>query len=311
MSFERPSTSDRETERIVRSWLAEGTNRLPDRVLDAVLDEVPSTPQRRAWWPAWRFPDMNTYAKVAIAAAAVLVIAVVGINLLPANGGVGGSGATASPSASPSPTPQPSPSPTPAALFPPSGELAVGVKESLTLDGLPISFRVPTSGWFSNGAWGIEKVPDQTLDATAKAAQRAGFIFWVDDTPTGVFADPCTGSKAPPVGPSPADLAAAVASIPGTDLVSGPSDVTVGGHPAKQVVVTIRDDIGCDPTSFDLWYSPTEGIERYASELGSTIRAWIIDVDGTTVWIDGETFKGADTEPGQEIQQIIDSIQFE
>jgi hypothetical protein len=50
---------------------------------------------------------------------------------------------------------------------------------------------------------------------------------------------------------------------------------------------------------------------RYATALGSTIRVWIVDVDGTPVWIDGETYKGAGPEPGQEIQQIIDSIQFE
>jgi hypothetical protein len=38
---------------------------------------------------------------------------------------------------------------------------------------------------------------------------------------------------------------------------------------------------------------------------------WIIEVDGSIVWIDGETYKGAGPEPGQEIQQIIDSIRFE
>ena len=41
------------------------------------------------------------------------------------------------------------------------------------------------------------------------------------------------------------------------------------------------------------------------------MRVWIIDVDGTIVWIDGETYKGAGPGPGEEIQQIIDSIQFE
>jgi hypothetical protein len=50
---------------------------------------------------------------------------------------------------------------------------------------------------------------------------------------------------------------------------------------------------------------------RYATELGSTIRVWIVDVDGTLIWIDGETFKGAGSEPGQQLQQIVDSIQFE
>jgi len=29
------------------------------------------------------------------------------------------------------------------------------------------------------------------------------------------------------------------------------------------------------------------------------------------VWIDGETYNGAGSKPGREIQQVIDSIQFE
>jgi hypothetical protein len=102
MSLERSSASDRETERIVRSWLSEGTARLPDRVLDAVLDEVPSTPQRRAWWPAWRSERMNNTLRIAIAAAAVLVIAFIAINILPGfSGGIGG------PAVSPTPSPTP------------------------------------------------------------------------------------------------------------------------------------------------------------------------------------------------------------
>jgi len=37
-------STDRDTTRIVRSWLDEGVTVLPDRVLDAVLDQVPATP---------------------------------------------------------------------------------------------------------------------------------------------------------------------------------------------------------------------------------------------------------------------------
>ncbi len=55
-------STDRETTCIVRSWLEEGATALPDRVLDAVLDQVPATRQRRARWPAWisrvmKYPD--------------------------------------------------------------------------------------------------------------------------------------------------------------------------------------------------------------------------------------------------------------
>jgi len=90
-------STDRETTRIVRSWLDEGATRLPDRVLDAVLDQVPTTRQRRSWWPARRISDMNKLALTAAAAAAVLVVAVVGYKLLPGLG-FGGPGAVPSPS---------------------------------------------------------------------------------------------------------------------------------------------------------------------------------------------------------------------
>src|SRR4029077_3944808 len=83
---------DRDTTRIVRSWLEEGATALPDRVLDAVLDQVPATSQRRPLWPPRRFNDMNSTLKFAIAAVAVVVVAVVGVTLLPRSGGVGGSG---------------------------------------------------------------------------------------------------------------------------------------------------------------------------------------------------------------------------
>jgi hypothetical protein len=293
-------STDRDMTRIVRSWLRTDEHESADRVLDIVLARLDATPQRRSRWPARRIADMNTFAKFAIAAAAVVVVAIAGINLLPGGSGVGG-GPAVSPSPSPSATPTPSPSPTTAA-FPPAGELAIG-RHSMTKAGVPFSLNVPTSGWISNGDFGIDK-------STGVTADGAGFIFWME-TPIGVFADPCASVKSPPAGPSAAELAAAVAAVPGTDLVSGPSDVIVGGHPAKHVVITVREDVGCDASSFYLWYAPRADLARYATELGSTIRVWIVDVNGTLVWIDGETYKGAGPEPGQQIQHIVDSIQFE
>jgi hypothetical protein len=292
--------TDRDTTRIVRSWLDEGVTTLPDRVLDAVLDQVPATRQRRSWWPAWRFADMNSLAKFAIAAAAVVVVAVVGINLLPRSGGVGVQPPSASPS--PSPTPTASPSPSTEVTFPPEGKLAVG-EHSMMRNGVRLSVRLPTADWQSNQGFFFDK-------SVGTTPEGASLLFW-DANPIGVFADPCAQTKARPAGPSAADLSSAVSTIPGTDLVSGPSDVTVDGRPAKYVVITVPEDAACQADSFYLWYAQSEEQARYISQLGATMRVWIIDVDGTIVWIDGETYKGAGPGPGQEIQQIIDSIQFE
>jgi len=86
--------------RIVLSWLREDAHEDPERTLLRALDEVDATPQRRSWWPAWRSNQMNTYAKLIVAAAAVLVVAVVGYQFLPSKGGAGGA-----PTVAPSPSP--------------------------------------------------------------------------------------------------------------------------------------------------------------------------------------------------------------
>ena len=92
-------TTDRDPRtRIVLSWLREEAHENAERVLLRALDEVDATPQRRSWWPAWRFDSMNTYAKLIAAAAAVLAVAVIGYTTLPSIGIVG-------PGAPPPPTP--------------------------------------------------------------------------------------------------------------------------------------------------------------------------------------------------------------
>jgi hypothetical protein len=288
-------STERDVTRIVRSWLRTDEHDFPIEIVDEVLARLDSTPRDRLFWPVWRYADMNTYTKLAIAAAAVVVVAFALTRLLPANG-VGG----------PLPTPSPTAAPTPTAAvaaFPPSGELAIG-RHSITQEGVTYSLNIATSGWESNGTFAIDKA------AGGIGPTGAGFIFWTD-TPVGIFTDPCAQTKGPALGTSIGDLAAAVAAVPGTKLVGGPTDVTVGGHPAKLVVVTIPEDIGCDPQSFFLWYAPSAGNARFATALGSTYRVWIVDVSGTPIWIDGETFKGADAGPAQAIQEIVDSIQFE
>lgn len=238
---------------------------------------------------------MNSIAKGAIAAAAVVVVAVIGINLIPGRGPAG------QPTMPPSLAPTVSPT---LPRFPPTGALSAG-RHSMTLGGTTFTFELTTPDWTSNGEFSIEKGGPGTKP------DGASFIFW-DADPNGVFSDPCASVKAPVVGPSAAALAAAIAGIPGIEVVSGPDAVTVGGKPAQKVVIKIPDSIACSPETFFLWYDASEGgSQRYATQAGQTIRVWIIEVDGVRIQIDAETFVGAGAQPGNEIQGIIDSIQFE
>jgi hypothetical protein len=109
-------SADRDVERIVRSWMDEGVTKLPDRVLDLVLNQIPATPQRRASWLARRSPPMNTYARLGLIAAAVLAVAIVGIGLFGRTTNVGPTTSptpSASSSLPPSPGSSPLPSPDP------------------------------------------------------------------------------------------------------------------------------------------------------------------------------------------------------
>jgi hypothetical protein len=236
---------------------------------------------------------MNTYAKLAIAAAAVVVVALAGYNLLPAGGGNGGVAPAVSP------TTVPSPSPSDLAFFP-DGSIEAG-RHSIIRSGKSLSVDMP-SGWTSHLGVRIYTQSGQ-----------AAFIFWTDP-PANVYADPCTKEPLdPPAGDTPAELADAVSSIPGTDLVGRPSDVTVGGHPAKLVTIKIREDIECAPGEFYLWYREADGPAggRWPDALGDTINAWIIDVDGTIVWIDGSWSVNTTPALQEQMRQIIDSIRFE
>jgi hypothetical protein len=254
---------------------------------------------------------MNAYVRFTIVAAVVVVVVIVGINLLAASEPVGASpgetpttSSTRLPAATPSPTRVPSSAPAQAlAAIPPAGPLASG-RHRLVLQGTALSIELAGSDWISNGVFGIDK-------AAGVAADGAGLILWTNEA-DGIFADPCAGVRAPTVGPTIADLAGAIAAVPGTTLISGPTDVTVGGRSAKLVVLSIPDDIRCRAEEFYLWYDASKpDVARYATEIGSTIRVWIIDADGKRIQIDAETYDGAGPGPAEEIQQVIDSIQFE
>ncbi len=214
-------STDRDTTRIVRSWLEEGATALPDRVLDAVLDQLPATSQRRSRWPARRFQEMNTPLRIAIAAAAVVVVAVVGFNLQPREGGIG----------------RPGPSPTPTAASSPvlnfTGSFVPGttyvIDDPCCVGSSRMTFTMPATGWSPfDFVLGGKNVPgtSETFD-----------LFFSPFLVGNVYTGGCHWrgtALVPTLGPTVDDLATALNAQAGPGA-SPPTPVTVGGHPGQKV----------------------------------------------------------------------------
>jgi hypothetical protein len=133
-------SAERDLERrLADHYATEAPSRAPEWVLGSVLATIDTTRQRRALIRVpWRLPNMNTYAKWAIAAVVVVAVGALGLAFLrPGSApGVGGPGV-------PSPSPTPSSSPDPSAP-PPLGETFTS-----TIHGISLSY--PT-GWRSTPA---------------------------------------------------------------------------------------------------------------------------------------------------------------
>ncbi len=265
----------------------EGSTPLPDEVRDAIRAELPSIEQRPAWWPAWRFPEMNSFAKFGLAAAAVVIAALLGFNYLVAPN-IGGPGLD-----DPSPTPTPSPQ----ALTVSAGELAAGTYQFTVLGTVDVTLTVP-DGWANIGGFGANG------DGTA-------VVVWPSDEEVAhVYADPCRwqdGFVDPPVGPTVDDLATAFANQPQRGE-SVPTDVTIDGYSGKTIELSVPDDINfadCDDGQFQSW----EG--RTHQEPGQIDRLYILDVDGQRVLIDAHFIPGTSEADLAEQQAILDSIQID
>ena len=135
---------------IVESWLDSPDDFLdPDTVLDRVIEQVETKPQRRAQWPEWRIPVMNKTVTIGLAAAAVavLVVVVIGSQLLGSPTNVGGGGDA-------TPTPQPT-SPTAATLASGSFSAPLGeFGEAFTIEAVRTGDDVSGTMEISNPAGG-------------------------------------------------------------------------------------------------------------------------------------------------------------
>jgi hypothetical protein len=183
---------------------------------------------------------------------------------------------------------------------------------TVTEDGVQFSFNVP-GGWSRFKSLSTDKLPGGpiSLNKSENGAQNAEAIIYWTSFPDGDYADLCARLLSQSTGASAAKLATAVSRAPGTKLVKGPSDVTLGGRPAKHVVLTVRKNVGCEPGFFYRWRDVDGGALWGRTGVGNTIRVWIVAVNGTRLFIAAATNEDATSRLKKEIQQIVASIRFD
>lgn len=310
----------RDIERLLDLWLADGSSVAPDRVIDIVADRVERQPQRPAWRLDWRHLTMNPLAKAGVAIAAVLLVALVGYNLLPGRStGVGGPSPTVSstvtPSAAPSTAPSLSAGPSAAVQPLPDGVLKAGTYVINRIDGTTITATLP-DGWRGIPGFGVTG-PD---DSDAPLGDAVIFM-----QASGAFDDPChwdkagTGSTIQPsekvVGPTVDDLVADIRA--NTSYTStAPVDITIDGHPGKQVDLQLPSDLdfaSCDKETGDqdgTYFPLTPPAPVYAQGPGNRWHLRIVDVGGTRLIVAVMDYERTPADVQAKAQTIIDSIQF-
>jgi hypothetical protein len=285
--------TDRDTTRIVRSWLRTAEHESADRVLDAVLEQLDTTTQRRAGWPAWRSPEMNTMMKLGVAAAAVVVAAVLGFNYLNAQS-IGGPGVG-------DPTPTPEPSPTPLARLDGQEPLDPGRYIAAIRPEFNVTVEVPT-GWSAGSDWVVKgprgnEVPD-----------GMAIRFY---TVSNVAANPRSHSDGPvdpPLGPTVDDLVQMLLSHPDWET-SGPTDITIDGYPGQLIQLTIPADA---ENGESYWLSvDAVGGGIYGWAPGQTFDWYIVDVDGQRYIIDAFHYPGTSEDDLAAQRAVVESVQFD
>ena len=280
---------------VIASWLEdEARDGASDRLVAAIRRQLESTNQRRPWWPAWRFRQMNMPIRFAVATAAVVAVAAAGIYLAPRQPGSGTGGP---PSPSPSPSPTASPQPLSDGPLEAGTVIATGLGPS---ESTSVTFTVP-EGW--EGFAGACVLP-----VTGTTAPD-GMGICLGEVNVGLYSDPCHGSTGPPdvlVGPTVDELVEALTAQTAYET-SSPADVRLGGYAGKRMDLQLPTDVAsCDLGEFYPWSGSI-----YAQGPDNRWRLWILDIEGDRLVIISTDFPGTSAEDRAEQQAIVDSIQIE
>ena len=318
-------STDRDLTPVVRSWLHEDAHEDAGRVLNAVLDQIDITPQRRAPWLVRRLPSMNRSVGIGLAALAVLIVALISIRALSLHS-VGG------------PSLSETASPAPALLTGPDrgnvqdGPLDPGMYTYADVDGqgFNVRFTVP-AGWIWNGRY---------LSRGGIGAPNGAAIFFFGG-PVQIYADPCrwAGNLSSPTTsftavPKVDALAIQLSRSASTPTVrnaavpnfnAGSPTSTPGRWLGMAIELTVPGDISfadCDGGEFRSWGPHSNA--RSAQGPGQRDLVWAVDIDGAGITndqgvlirpvppggliIDAASFPGTPANVMSEINAILDSM---
>jgi hypothetical protein len=171
------------------------------------------------------------------------------------------------------------------------------------VDGIELSIRGPGPGWESHGPY---------LSTSVVGPQGAEAAILLTTFPDGSRTTPCHALIGP-VGPSADDLADALATAPGTELVSGPTNATIGGLPAVRLTVTVAALVreACQPGFYFSWPGTQGGAFWGATEAGDAITVWVVAVADARLVIEVLAHPDIDEPTRSAIGLVVDSLSFE
>jgi hypothetical protein len=283
-------TRHHELEGVVRSWLREEGHEDADRVLDMVLAELDTTPQRRASRLARRLSRMSSHTfRFGFAAVAVIALVVLGWRFLPV-ANIGGTEPTGTATASPSPIPTPEPS-----------EFVIAQPY------LPFAeVRAPVrTGW------------EQRFNFVSRDDDVIGFSAWSTD---GVYADPChwEGSLVEIEPSDEAQFFATLTNQPNrepSDMTSLDADSSGTGWGTDRVELSVPANLDlttCDQGLYNAWTDesdPEPPSGNWNHQPGQTDIVMFVDVDRHSVVIHAWMRAGATPTDRAELDDLIEAIQ--
>jgi len=304
-------------DRTLTGWLAEGPNQMPDHLVEAIVQNVNDTNQRRSPWLPRR-ETMNRFLFAAGSVAAIALVAVIGIGIV--SWGVGLFGPAAS--LAPTPTLEPtaatgSPEPTPDATLEPTPEgKAFVISEHAAIGS--ITLRNPWRLW--------------------KGRELGGRILHSDYRETGIFVfpgdvwiygDACHWSTTTPEDPqSTVDEIIAALGRQAPRGASAPGEITIGGYAGRSITLLVPSNVAIEPQRFglnDWFYGCDDGKfstltvdadadsgkpTRVQRSVGQVDEFWVVNVSGVPVLFDLTYLPDTPPNVVEELRAMAESATF-